>query len=83
MTVYSELVGTLQTRGWERWLSDMRGFPANKPDTLADRITRFGARTATLIGDGESDAQATHLNDAHFLRADAGWPVRLQPSASK
>lgn len=80
MTPHAELVNALQMRGWDRWLSDMRGFPARKSDTLAEWISRFGASRVTVIGDGQSDADAARLNGAHFLRADTGWPMRLTQS---
>jgi phosphoglycolate phosphatase-like HAD superfamily hydrolase len=77
MTPHAELDAALRARGWDRWLADIRGHPARKPDTLADWIVRFGAGAVTVIGDGESDAEAARLNDACFLPADAGWPLRL------
>jgi phosphoglycolate phosphatase-like HAD superfamily hydrolase len=80
MTPHAELDTALRARGWERWLSDIRGHPAHKPDTLADWITRFGPGAVTVIGDGESDAEAASMNDARFLLADTGWPLRLTES---
>jgi len=77
MTPESELVLALQGRGWDVWLSDIRGYPARKPDTLAEWIGRFGADRVTVIGDGISDAEAAMLNGARFLRAEPGWPARV------
>jgi phosphoglycolate phosphatase-like HAD superfamily hydrolase len=81
MTPHDELLAGLQARGWHRWLSDIRGFPAQKPATLAEWIARFGATATTVIGDGESDADAARQNDVRFLRADPGWPERLGAGA--
>lgn len=77
MTPHDELRAAVTARGWDRWLSDIRGFPAEKPVTLAGWIARFGATATTVIGDGESDADAARRNGVRFLRADPGWPAQL------
>lgn len=81
VTPHAELVSAVRARGWERWVSDMRGFPTQKRQSLADWIVRFKASKSTVIGDGESDERAARLNDAVFLRAEAGWPMRLMERA--
>lgn len=77
MSPHDELVAALHARGWAQWLSDVCGYPAHKPDTLNGWITRFDAKTTTVIGDGPSDAEAAHLNNARFLHAQPGWPELL------
>lgn len=83
MTPEAELVLQLQSRGWDVWLSGIRGYPARKPDTLAEWIIQFGADRVTVIGDGISDAEAAMQNRARFFRADPDWPARvMQATAS-
>lgn len=77
MTPHDDLEAAVTARGWDRYLSDMRGYPAKKPDSLRDWIARFSATRVTVIGDGESDAAAAAAVGARFLRADPGWPEKL------
>ena len=77
MTPHDELVAAITARGWDRYFTDIKGFPAQKSITLDTWIARFAPGAVTVIGDGESDEHAAHHADARFLRADPGWPQML------
>lgn len=77
MTPHNELVAAITARGWDRYFTDIKGFPAQKSVTLERWIERFAPSVTTVIGDSESDEHAARQANVRFLRADHGWPQTL------